>query len=75
MRPYASSTQLIVVDDGSDDETSQVAARAASGDDRLHLIRFPENRGQEKVGAFGLDLRLYLDAGRDRWPGRGSCQE
>ena len=46
--------ELIVVDDGSDDKTSQMATRAALGDGRLHLIRFPENRGRGAARAAGL---------------------
>ena len=40
------SAEVIVVDDGSTDATSAVVREIASADDRLTLIRLPQNRGK-----------------------------
>jgi dolichyl-phosphate beta-glucosyltransferase len=38
--------EVIVVDDGSTDDTSQVVRRHEAEDDRIRLIRLPQNRGK-----------------------------
>lgn len=59
--------QIVVVDDGSVDETAAVAARYAAQDARLHLLRLPQNRGKAGamlagVQALTTDLVVFLDA-------------
>ena len=36
---------IVVVDDASTDDTAEVVTRLSASDDRVHLIRLPENRG------------------------------
>lgn len=47
--------EVIVVDDGSKDDTASVAGRIAETDDRLRLLRLPENRGVSSARNFALD--------------------
>lgn len=37
--------ELLIIDDGSTDATGTIAGQAASEDERIRLISFPENRG------------------------------
>ena len=46
---------LVFVDDGSTDGTSDVVAAAAAGDDRLRLIRLPKNQGRGAARAAGVE--------------------
>ena len=62
---YASSFEVVVVDDGSRDRTAEVAA--STGDDRVRLIRLPANRGKGAAVRAGViaargDRILVMDA-------------
>src|SRR5579859_6471888 len=48
--------EVIVVDDGSTDDTADVAQRLALADPRVRVIRLPENGGPAKARNAGLDL-------------------
>ena len=45
---------LVFVDDGSTDGTSEVVTAAAAGDDRLRLIQLPKNQGRGAARAAGV---------------------
>lgn len=47
--------ELVFVDDGSIDKTAEIVAAAAAGDERLHLVRLPENRGRGAARAAGVE--------------------
>src|SRR4051794_8892358 len=49
------SWHLVVVDDGSRDETPHVLAREAGADARIAVITFPENRGMPDAINVALD--------------------
>jgi glycosyltransferase involved in cell wall biosynthesis len=51
-RPY----ELIVVDDGSTDESFETLARLQAGDPRLRVIRFRRNFGQTAAFAAGFEF-------------------
>ena len=53
--------EIVVVDDGSTDETVAVAGAATAGDARIRLIVHAENRGQ------GSALRSGIVAAREPW--------
>jgi hypothetical protein len=60
-------SQIIVVDDGSSDETHFIAVQAAFRDTRVLPIHLPENQGKAAamlvgVRALQTDLVLFLDA-------------
>jgi glycosyltransferase involved in cell wall biosynthesis len=63
----ADLSQIIVVDDGSHDDTASLVQERSTLDARIELIRLPQNRG--KAGALFIgtdaannDLILFLDA-------------
>ena len=47
--------EVLVVDDGSPDETAAVAEGVAAGDDRFRLIRLPHNEGRSAARNRGMD--------------------
>ncbi len=59
--------QIVVVDDGSTDDTYVIAKQAAIRDDRVLAMRLPENQGKARamlagVSALQTDLVVFLDA-------------
>lgn len=59
--------EIIVVDDGSRDQTAEIAARACERDARVHLIRQPRNMGKTAALRTGFaastgDIVLVQDA-------------
>jgi len=58
---YAHEYEVIVIDDGSSDETARVAAELADGDPHVRLMLHPGNRG------YGAALRTGIDAARLPW--------
>jgi len=60
--------EVIVVDDGSTDDTSQVVRRWEAEDNRIRLIRLPQNRGKGyavRTGVVNAAGRLVLFADAD----------
>ena len=49
------SWELVLVDDGSRDETAAVAGRLAAADDRVRLVRLARNYGQTQAMQAGFD--------------------
>jgi len=60
-RQFSAQYEVIVVDDGSSDETAQVAARLAASDGHIQVIRHPDNQG------YGPALRSGIAAARMPW--------
>ncbi len=61
------STEVVVVDDGSLDPTAEVARAASTDDFPITVIRLPENRGKGAAVRAGVaattgDAVLYMDA-------------
>jgi glycosyltransferase involved in cell wall biosynthesis len=55
LRPLGKSYELVLVDDGSRDESYPILARAAQSDTALTLVRFRRNFGQTPAMQAGLD--------------------
>ena len=55
LQAWGRSYELIVVDDGSTDESFETLARLQAGDPRLRVIRFRRNFGQTAAFAAGFD--------------------
>jgi glycosyltransferase involved in cell wall biosynthesis len=60
-RRFSKRHEVIVVDDGSSDETVLVAGRLAASDHNVRLVVHPENRG------YGAALRSGIRAARMPW--------
>ncbi len=59
--------EIVVVDDGSNDDTARVVEDAARADAHVRLVRLPENRGKGAAVRAGMaavtgDWRIFLDA-------------
>src|ERR1700680_1105387 len=52
---WGKSYELIIVDDGSTDESFEILARLQATDPRLRVIRFRRNFGQTAAFAAGFD--------------------
>ncbi len=48
------SWELVFVDDGSGDGSQEIVRRIATGDERVRVLEFPENRGQTAAMLCGL---------------------
>lgn len=67
--------ELIIVDDGSGDDTYQEASKAAS--ERVKVLHYPENRGKGYALKYGVahatgELVTFLDADMDIHPAQTS---
>lgn len=70
---YPNEMEVVVVDDGSRDETAAIVAAAAERDSRIQLLR-QANRGKAAALAYGLgavrhDIVVTLDADTRFYPG------
>jgi len=64
---YASSHEIIVVDDASTDDSADIVGRAAAGDPAIRLVRHERNRKlgatiRTGIGAATHELVLYMDS-------------
>ena len=67
LRQRGEPWEIVVVDDGSADDTTGVARRAAAGDERVRVVRFTTNSGKGHAVRSGFlesrgDLVLFSDA-------------
>jgi len=53
------SLEILVLDDGSTDETAQVATAAAAGDSRVTVLRDPVNRGKAERLNLGFERAAH----------------
>jgi glycosyltransferase involved in cell wall biosynthesis len=60
-RRFSRRYEVIVVDDGSSDDTALVAGRLATHDGSVRLVMHPQNRG------YGAALRSGIEAARMPW--------
>jgi dolichol-phosphate mannosyltransferase len=78
LREMPNRTQLIVVEDGSSDRTSDELARLEQSHPRLTVIRHPANRGYgaalrtgvDEAATQGLDYVLFMDSDLTNDPAR-----
>jgi glycosyltransferase involved in cell wall biosynthesis len=56
--PGIDTIEFLVIDDGSEDETVEVARRAGVD----HIVRFPQHQGLAKAFSAGIDAALKLGA-------------
>src|SRR5690606_21407096 len=56
--PGIDTVEFLVIDDGSEDETVEVARRAGVD----HIVRFPQHQGLAKAFSAGIDAALKLGA-------------
>jgi SAM-dependent methyltransferase len=68
------STEIIVVDDGSNDDTRSIIENTIKTDSRVKLISYPENKGKgyavrSGCDAAGGDVLIILDADMSVLPG------
>ena len=66
--------ELIVINDGSTDDTSALLDRIASGDDRVVAVNRADNRGRHRTRAEGVELAtgdytVFLDSDDEFLPG------
>lgn len=54
--PYASTLELIVVDDGSPDRSAEIVRNASDRDERVVLVRLSRNFGHHKALLAGLEI-------------------
>jgi len=59
--------ELVLVDDGSRDQTWQVISQASRDDHRIHGIRFSRNFGKEAAICAALDAATGDAVIRDGW--------
>ena len=71
------ASEIIVVDDGSNDATAAVVSERCVRDSRIHLVRFEHNRGKGAAVRAGVSQStgervLFMEKGRVQFSGRGS---
>jgi glycosyltransferase involved in cell wall biosynthesis len=66
LREVPCLSQIVVIDDGSTDKTTAAVRLKCAHDDRIQLIRLPQNKGKAVAMTLGIkasfnDLLLFLD--------------
>jgi glycosyltransferase involved in cell wall biosynthesis len=79
MAQSLSPTQIIVVDDGSTDDTARIVAELAAENDAIELVRQSENRGAAAARNAGWERAhgefiAFLDADDEWHPAKLECQ-